>query len=133
MWKGRFGYLRKIRMRLDNDPSSLETILELIDSTVVLHNILIRNNDTVDHSTWFNELSDNEFPDMDDADHVPECVPLRHSVPDGAPKGTRREQLKAFIRKTLIHKHTHVPLNETILHPFLVQCNSICAGWLILS
>jgi hypothetical protein len=112
MWKGRFGYLRKIRMRLDNDPSSLETILELIDSTVVLHNILIRNNDAVDVSTWFNELSDNEFSDMDDADRVPECVPLRYSVPDGAPKGTRREQLKAFIRETFIREHKYVPLNN---------------------
>ena len=112
MWKGRFGYLRKIRMRLDNDPSSLESILELIDSTVVLHNILIRNNDAVDVSTWFNELSDNEFSDMDDADRVPECVPLRYSVPDGAPKGTRREQLKAFIRETFIREHNYVPQNN---------------------
>ena len=49
---------------------------------------------------------------MYDADRVPECVPLRHSVPDGAPKGTRREQLKAFIRKTFIRERNYVPLNE---------------------
>ena len=94
-------------MRLNNDPSSLQNILEMIDSTVILHNILVRHNDTVDISTWFNELSDDEFLDMDDADRVPECVPLRHSVPVGAPKGTRREQLKAFMRQNL-HPRTQV-------------------------
>jgi len=92
-------------MRLTNDPSSLQNILEMIESTVILHNILIRHNDTVDITTWLNELNDNEFSDMDDAEHVPEVVPLRHSVPLGAPKGTRCKQLKAYIRETFIHVH----------------------------
>ena len=105
IWKGRCRYLRKIRMRLSNDPSSLHKTLEMINSTVILHNILIQKNDTVDISTWLNELDDDEFLDMDDAERVPEVVPLRQSVPLGAPMGTRRGQLKGYIRKTFIRIH----------------------------
>ena len=97
---------------MNNDPSSLQHILEMIESTVILHNILIRHNDTMDITTWLNELNDDEFSDMDDAEHVPEVVPLRHSVPLGAPKGTRREQLKVYIRKTFIRAHTYATDSE---------------------
>ena len=40
-WKGCVGYLCKIRMRVTNDPCLLNKILELINSTVVIHMILI--------------------------------------------------------------------------------------------
>ena len=99
-------------MRLNNDPSSLQNILEMIDFTVILHSILVRHNDTVDMSTWFNKLSDDEFSDMDDAERIPECIPFRHSVPIEAPKGIRREQLKAFIRETFIREQNYAPANE---------------------
>ena len=61
-----------MRMRLTNDPSSLQKILEMIDSNVILHNILIRHNDAVDITTWLDELDDSEFLDMDDAERAPE-------------------------------------------------------------
>lgn len=102
IWKGRFGYLRKIRMRLTNDRRSLEIFLVLIDSTVVLHNLLVQQNDPVDIQTWLDELEADEFSDMDDADRLPEEMPLHNSVPLGAPKGTRREQLKVYMRETYI-------------------------------
>ena len=94
-------------MRLNIDPYSLQKILEMIDSTVILHNILIWNNDTVDITTWLGELGDDEFSDIDDAEHVPMGVPFRHSVPLGAPKGTLREQLKTYIRKNFIRVHNY--------------------------
>jgi hypothetical protein len=94
-------------MRLNNDPSRLQKLLEMIDSTVILHNILIWHNNTVDISTWLDKLNDDEFSDMDATERVPEGVPLRHSVPLGARKCTRREQSKAYVRKTFIHAHNY--------------------------
>jgi hypothetical protein len=76
--------------------------LVLIDSTVVLHNLLVQQNDPVDIQTWLDELEADEFSDMDDADRLPEEMPLHNSVPLGAPKGTRREQLKVYMRETYI-------------------------------
>ena len=102
-WKGRCGYLRTIHMRLLNNPSSLRTNLEMIDSTVILHNILIQNKDTVDISTWRKGLDNDEFLDMDDVERVPEVTPLRQSVPLGAPKGTHQEQLTVCILTQNLH------------------------------
>ena len=86
----------------------------MIDSSVILYNILIRNNDTVDITTWLDKLADDEFSDMDDAERVPEGIPLRHSVPLGAPKGTRCEQLKAYIHKTFIRVHKYATASKEI-------------------
>ena len=41
LWKSQLPWLQYIRMRITNDPKSLETILHYIDATVVLHNMLI--------------------------------------------------------------------------------------------
>ena len=79
----------------------------MIDFTVTLHNMLIWNNDIVDITTWLDTLDDDEFLDMDDAECVPEGIPFCHSVPLGAPKGARRKQLKAYIRKTFICAHKY--------------------------
>jgi hypothetical protein len=68
----------------------------MIDATVVLHNILICNNDPVDIKLWLNELDDDEFSAMDDPNRAPEEEVLHMSIPCGAPEGTRREQLKVF-------------------------------------
>ena len=91
IWKGRCRYLRKIRMRLSSDPSSLHNNLEVTDSTIILHKMLIQNKDTVDISTWLNKLDNDEFLNMDDAERVAEVTPLGQSVPLGAPKDTHQE------------------------------------------
>eukprot|EP00804_Cyclotella_cryptica_P023292 CCRYP_000454-RA/>CCRYP_000454-RA protein AED:0.19 eAED:0.17 QI:0/0/0/0.66/0/0/3/0/143 len=41
LWKGRFPWLRNIRMPITDETESLEQILKYIDATVVLHNMLI--------------------------------------------------------------------------------------------
>jgi len=41
LWKGRCGWLRKIKMLITNKKESLEKVLEYIDATIVLHNMLI--------------------------------------------------------------------------------------------
>ena len=54
LWKGRFPWLRNIRMKITNDPESLNSILKYIDATVVLHNMLIEFGDGGDGiHCWF--------------------------------------------------------------------------------
>ena len=41
LWKGRCGWLRKIKMLITNEMEGLEKVLLYIDATIVLHNMLI--------------------------------------------------------------------------------------------
>ena len=52
MWKGRFPWLRSIRMKIKDDDKSLEKILRIIAVTVMLHNFLIEENDEFEDS-WY--------------------------------------------------------------------------------
>jgi len=54
--KGRFPWLRSIRMKVTDDPKSMRRILHLIDATVILHNMLIE----------FREEEKKEWIDEDD-------------------------------------------------------------------
>jgi hypothetical protein len=58
IWKECFGSLRKSCMKITNNPRSIKIVLEIIDAAVILHNVLIRNTDTVDTETWLRELDD---------------------------------------------------------------------------
>jgi hypothetical protein len=48
LWKGRFPWLRNIRMKITHEPKSLNSILRYIDATAVLHNMLIKFGDDND-------------------------------------------------------------------------------------
>jgi hypothetical protein len=73
-----------------------------------MHNLLIHDNDPVDIYTWLNELEDDEFSDIDDPGRVPPKETLLHnSVPLGAHKQTKREQLKVYICETFIHLYNY--------------------------
>jgi hypothetical protein len=48
LWKGQFPWLCNIRMTITNDPKSLDSILKYINTTVVLHNMLIKFGDDDD-------------------------------------------------------------------------------------
>ena len=96
LWKGRFAWLRKIRMLITNNPDSLKRILMYIDATVVLHNMLIEfGDDSDDGVAW--DVEDEELTRLDDAERVPTESGLSSSIPEWASKGTRREQLKNYI------------------------------------
>ena len=64
MWKGRFAWLRSIRMKIRDNESSLEQILQTITATVILHNFLIEENEEFDDS-WYDLDDFNE--DMGEA------------------------------------------------------------------
>jgi DDE superfamily endonuclease len=68
MLKGRFPWLRSIRLLITEDKHSLKQILSLLKATVVLHNLLIELKEK-DKNEWIDE---DDFSDIDDG----ECVPV---------------------------------------------------------
>ena len=52
MWKGRFPWLRSIRMKITEDIKSRKQILRMIKVTVILHNFLIEENESFEDS-WY--------------------------------------------------------------------------------
>ncbi len=108
--KGRFPFLRKIKMLLTNKQNSLKKILMYIDAAIILHNMLIDLNDTVQEE-WD---CDDDASDIDDASRIPEEDVLYTPLPYRAPMGWRREQLREFVCETLVfpHKFNFAPDNE---------------------
>ena len=96
LWKGRFPWLRNIRMLITNDKKSLEKILRYVDATVVLHNMIIEFGEELKASDPWNIHE--TLSDIDDAARAPERDVLDLPLPTGALPGTRREQLKNFVR-----------------------------------
>ena len=113
MWKGRCSWLRKIRMMITNNPKSLKRILKYIDATIVLHNILIDLGEEMEEDDEWNRNDD--LSDIDDPLMIPESYVLGLPIPGGAPKDTRREQLKDFIVETYVPSYNFQPIPEDIL------------------
>jgi len=90
IWKGRIPWLRSIRMRITNDPESLEIILRYIDATVVLHNMILEFGNEHDNGgdDWIDE---EQLSDIGDVTRVPERDCLDLPLPPGSLPGTRRE------------------------------------------
>eukprot|EP00956_Cyclotella_meneghiniana_P042764 scaffold249313_cov74-Cyclotella_meneghiniana.AAC.1 len=96
LWKGRFPWLRGIRMEITDEPESKEKLLKYIDATVDLHNMLIEfgeDDDDNNNNPW-----STDDDDMSDIDHqVSERSVLDAAVPVGSDPGARREQLKGYL------------------------------------
>ena len=101
MWKGQFLWLQKIRMIINNNPKSLKIILLYIDALIILHNMLIELGDDSDEGVDWN-VDDEVLTDIDDAGRIPKEDVLHLPIPRGAPKGTRREQLKNLMREKYV-------------------------------
>jgi DDE superfamily endonuclease len=93
MLKGRFPWLRSIRMRITENKKSLKKILQYIDVCVILHNMLIRQKDPV-CPEWLNS--------MDLQDPLDDYVELNAPVPRHSAKGSRRQQLTNYINEQYI-------------------------------
>ena len=78
-WRACVGYLCKIHMT--NDACLPKNILELINSTVVIHKILIWNNNPVGINTRLDELESDEFSNMEDVKHTPDKEALFPKTP----------------------------------------------------
>jgi DDE superfamily endonuclease len=97
MLKGRFPWLRNIRLIITDEKRSLKNILCLLDASVILHNILIAFGEE-DKDDWI-DLDD--FSDMDDAARAPyeEDGELNVAIPAGAPKDAKRSRLLNYFKE----------------------------------
>ena len=102
--------MRKIRMLITDNPKSLKKILMYIDASIVLHNMLIDLGDGVVHPEWSDDAD--VLTDIDDPTRAPEESVLELPVPEGADKGTRREQLKQFLRDRFVRQGNYQALNS---------------------
>ena len=96
--KGRFPWLRSIRLKITEDKSSLRNILYMIDATIVLHNILVEWGEE-ERKEWLEE--DTDPIDLDDPLNSPyvDGDALNAALPDGAPKDERRTRLMYYFEE----------------------------------
>jgi DDE superfamily endonuclease len=97
MLKGRFPWLRQIRLVITEDKRSLVRILQLIDATIILHNMLIDFGEE-DVEAW---IDYDDFSDLDDAQRAPyeDGDELNTEIPNWMPKDTRRTRLLHYFKE----------------------------------
>ena len=91
MLKGRFPWLRSIRLKITKDEISVKAILKLLEATVILHNMLIEIKEQ-EKAEW---IDHEDFSDVDDEDRAPPLAAtdvINLSIPAGAPKDERRQR-----------------------------------------
>jgi DDE superfamily endonuclease len=95
--KGRFPWLRSIRLKITEDKTSLKRILELLEATIILHNLLI-NLGEEERLEW---IDHDDFSDLDDAERAPyePGDALNAAMPVGAPKDERRTRLMYYLEE----------------------------------
>jgi len=90
--KGRFPWLRSIRMKITNKKRSLRRILRLLDATIILHNMLLTFKENMDVRDWIDKDKD-DISDCDAEGREEEISELAKSIPDWMPNDARRSQL----------------------------------------
>ena len=95
-----------------NNSKSMKRILMYIDATVVLHNMLLQFGGDSVCDEW---ETDEVLTAIDAKDRIPEEDILGLPIPDGAPAGTRHEQLKEYIRETYVPQHNFRPMDKIVL------------------
>jgi DDE superfamily endonuclease len=96
--KGRFPWLRSIRLKITEDKESIKRILELIEATIIVHNLLIEIGEQ-DKQEW---IDHDDFSDIDDAERAPTLSPadvLNQGIAAGAPKDERRKRLQYYFEE----------------------------------
>jgi DDE superfamily endonuclease len=97
MLKGRFPWLRSIRLKVTEKKSSLKRILKLLEATIIIHNLLIEIGEK-DRKEW---IEYDEFSDLDDAERAPyeEGDVLNQAIPENAPKDEQRTRLMFYFEE----------------------------------
>jgi hypothetical protein len=88
-------------MLITNKKESLEKVLEYIDATIVLHNMVIEMG-CDDDENIAGDVDDESLTAIDDENRIPERSVLDMALPGGALPGARREQLFAYVCETFI-------------------------------
>jgi DDE superfamily endonuclease len=86
--KGHFPWLCSIQCHIDDNEESLKRILEYIDCTIILHNLLTERKDEIPMTGWILD----DISDIDDAGGAPggDDNVLNQAVPDDAPSNDQR-------------------------------------------
>ena len=92
IWKARFPWLRNIQMAVTHDQKSIQSILCLIECTIILHNFLITENETEVPEDWLCEH---------DIHHLNNNDELNCGIPNDSPKNMRQMQLMIYINELL--------------------------------
>ena len=94
--KGRFPWLKRIRNRICEDKDSVKFILELIDCCVILHNLLIPEDDEdPEHLDWYD---DEDLSDIDDESRAPSPSDMLYRrMPANSRKDERRRRLQTYL------------------------------------
>jgi hypothetical protein len=88
--KGRFPWLRHIRMKITKDKASIIPILVTIDACIVLHNMLMKSNEPIDDD-WLEDFDSNQGNWVFQALGAP--------VPNGSDDDLRRTQLTYYVNE----------------------------------
>jgi DDE superfamily endonuclease len=97
--KGRFPWLRSIRLPITEEKKSIIRILKLLEATIILHNMLIQFKEE-ERKEWI--IEEDDYSAVDDADRVPELSPtdvLNQAIADGAAKDERRRRLMYYFEE----------------------------------
>jgi DDE superfamily endonuclease len=98
MLKGRFPWLRSIRLIITEKKASIKKILRLLKATIVLHNLLIEIGEK-DREEWIDQ---DDFSAIDDEDRAPMLSStdvLNLGIAAGAPKDERRRRLMYYFEE----------------------------------
>jgi DDE superfamily endonuclease len=98
MLKGRFPWLRSIRLLITEEKRSLKQILSLLKATVVLHNLLIDLRER-DKEEW---IDDDDFSDIDDDERAPNLSAtdvINRSIGINDAKDERRKRLQYYFEE----------------------------------
>jgi len=100
--KGRFPWLRSIRMKITKNKRSLRRILRLLDDTIILHNMLLTFKENMDVRDWIDKEKD-DISDCDAEGREEEMGKLTKSIPEWMPNGARRSQLLNYFQDFVWH------------------------------
>ena len=100
--KGRFPWLRSIRMKITKNKRSLRRILRLLDATIILHNMLLTFKEEMDVRDWIDKDKD-DISDCDAEGREEEMGELTKSIPEWMPNDARRSQLLNYFQDFVWH------------------------------
>ena len=101
--KGRFPWLKSIRMLVTDNKKHMMRILRLIDCCVIIHNLMLDIETEVNplHDVWIDE--DGHLSDIDEDIHMSDDENVHHPkqyirpIPKGSKNDTRRRQLQTYL------------------------------------
>ena len=99
IWKGRFPWLHSIPMimKQSTQEEDLSHILEVMDTCIILHNVLIEQNEDIP-----NDWMDDEASDVNDA--LSETDKLNQPIGEAEPNDQRHKQLNHYINENYVYK-----------------------------